>query len=419
MSFLRAAFTRILSGVSKRYTAPPAPASLGRVTPPQPHRQPVLEELDHYGPGGFHRVRLGDTFHDGQYTILRKLGYGQYSTVWLARDSIRQKYIALKVLRADCYGGKHDIFEKEILERISEVSKQRHHQGAKHVSHLLDDFMHSGPNGEHVCLVFDVLGHHLGFQTIQFLGLDFLHRDCGIIHTDLKPTNILLELDDPSAIPKYLSEVPARTDSQSDDVPRPLREVLPTSLVSETKHLHVRLIDFGVGSWRERHLSEFIQSQALRAPEVTIGVPWDTGVDIWSLGCLVIELVQGIILFSGQASTKGTWTADDDRLARIIEVFGPFPPHFLEKGQHTGQFFDDKGNLLRIPYLKPTTLERLVNGKTMPFLKPIDMPDAEVPIYIDFLKGMLEIDPEKRKSAAELLEHEWIRSVELSATKTD
>lgn len=47
----------------------------------------TAEEPDFYQSGGFHRVGLGDTFHHGQFTILRKLGYGQYSTVWLVRDS--------------------------------------------------------------------------------------------------------------------------------------------------------------------------------------------------------------------------------------------------------------------------------------------------------------------------------------------
>lgn len=44
------------------------------------------EEPDLYTTGGFHRVSLGDTFDHGRYAILRKLGYGQYSTVWLAQD---------------------------------------------------------------------------------------------------------------------------------------------------------------------------------------------------------------------------------------------------------------------------------------------------------------------------------------------
>jgi serine/threonine-protein kinase SRPK3 len=113
------------------------------------------------------------------------------------------RYVALKVLRADCYDGSHDIFETEILSKITEVSRQSSHPGRNHVLHHLDKFKHNGPNGEHVCLAFDVLGHHLDFQTAKYedgrlpvnavkliakqtlLGLDFLHRECGVIHTGM------------------------------------------------------------------------------------------------------------------------------------------------------------------------------------------------------------------------------------------
>ncbi|KAJ5577020.1 protein kinase [Penicillium sp. DV-2018c] len=159
------------------------------------------EEPDDYSTGGFHPVWLGDTFNSGTYKVTRKLGYGQYSTVWLARDSKTQKYVALKILRADCYGTLHDIFEGEMLSKITDLSAKSNHDGRNHVLPLLDEFKHEGPNGQHVCFVFDVLGHHLIYQTINYedgrlpikvvrtitrqllLGLDFLHEECGIIHT--------------------------------------------------------------------------------------------------------------------------------------------------------------------------------------------------------------------------------------------
>ncbi|EEP79814.1 predicted protein [Uncinocarpus reesii 1704] len=184
---------------------------------------------------------------------------------------------------------------------------------------------------------------------------------------NLKPTNILLELEhSQDAISRYLAAVPPRT-SHQDGFAVPLREVIKTPLVSEMKQPRIRIVDFGV------------------------------------------EFVQGIVLFSGIASEKGSWTADDDRLAKMIEILGPFPPEFLKTGNRTASFFDEKGNLLRLPDLRPTTLERLINGTSKPFIKPQDMTDADIPIFIDFLRGMLAIDPKRRKSAAALLQHEWLR----------
>lgn len=81
-SLLKTSLSQLRSRVSQLFGKPPQLASLGRVT-----SYPVREEPDYHRAGGFHPIRLGDTFHHGQYTILRKLGYGQYSTVWLAKDA--------------------------------------------------------------------------------------------------------------------------------------------------------------------------------------------------------------------------------------------------------------------------------------------------------------------------------------------
>ncbi|KAH7329962.1 SR protein kinase, partial [Rhexocercosporidium sp. MPI-PUGE-AT-0058] len=144
--------------------------------------------------------------------VVRKLGQGQYSTVWLATDSLLRKYVALKILRADRYGTANDVFKLEMLKKISEPANRQLPEAGQ-VTRLLNVFKHSGPNGEHVCFVFDVLGHHIGYEARLYgqrripakvmrevirqilLGLDFLHRQCGIIQIDLKPSNILIGLE--------------------------------------------------------------------------------------------------------------------------------------------------------------------------------------------------------------------------------
>jgi len=45
------------------------------------------EDLEDYCQGGYHPVHIGDTFSGGRYTIVRKLGWGHFSTVWLAKDA--------------------------------------------------------------------------------------------------------------------------------------------------------------------------------------------------------------------------------------------------------------------------------------------------------------------------------------------
>ncbi|PGG99297.1 CMGC/SRPK protein kinase [Helicocarpus griseus UAMH5409] len=383
----------------------------------------VNEEPSLYGEGGFHPISLGDTFDAGRYEVLRKLGYGQYSTVWLARDFKHQRFVAIKALRADRYGKS----ERDILSKISDISASSNHEGRHFILQILRRFNHVGPNGGHTFFVFDVLGHHLYFQCSKYedgrlpvqvvktiarqllLGLDFLHRECNIVHTDIHPKNVLLELKDPNtAISKHLSEVSPRTDTKSGET-FPLREVIETPLIAEMEAPCLKIIDFGAAKWRGKNQTYQIQPVSLRAPEVIIGAPWDTGVDIWTLGCLIVEFVQGIVLFLGEASKDGTWTVDDDRLAKIIEVFGPFPPELLERGTRTADFFDENGDLRRIPKLKPTTLENLLNGPKKPFSKPDDMPEADVPLFINFIRGMLAIDPERRSSAADLVKHEWLK----------
>ena len=178
-------------------------------------------------------MSVGETFKDGRYIITRKLGWGHFSTVWLSRDTETGRHVALKVVRSAAHYTETAVDEIKLLNKI--VAANPNHPGRKHVVSLLDSFEHKGPNGVHVCMVFEVLGenllglikrwNHRGIPmalvkqiTKQvLLGLDYLHRECGIIHTDLKPENVLIEIGDVEQIVKTFVKDEPKLDDKEDN----------------------------------------------------------------------------------------------------------------------------------------------------------------------------------------------------------
>ena len=59
------------------------------MVPSSVYEQPPCEKMSFYRPGGYHPVHIGDTFHGNTYEVVHKLGYGQFSTVWLVKDRKR------------------------------------------------------------------------------------------------------------------------------------------------------------------------------------------------------------------------------------------------------------------------------------------------------------------------------------------
>jgi serine/threonine-protein kinase SRPK3 len=111
-----------------------------------------VEEIENYRPGGFHPIHIGDELGD-RYKIVHKLGYGGFSTVWLARDKLAEQYVALKILVANV---QEDCRELEVLQKL--VKGSTNHPGRNSVLSLLDNFVVKGPNGRHPCLVVQVAG---------------------------------------------------------------------------------------------------------------------------------------------------------------------------------------------------------------------------------------------------------------------
>lgn len=101
---------------------------------------PDVEDLDGYAPGGFHPVKVGEIY-DERYQIVDKVGFGGYSTVWLARDIVRRRYVALKAGMA----GRHSKHEIGILQALH--ASRSPEAGRSYIPELFSHFQVEGPNG--------------------------------------------------------------------------------------------------------------------------------------------------------------------------------------------------------------------------------------------------------------------------------
>jgi serine/threonine-protein kinase SRPK3 len=134
----------------------------------QYHKLPYTENPDDYRPGGFHPVHLGDSFKDGRYVILNKLGYGGASTVWLAHDNLEDRGVALSIIMSE---GPRGTVERQLgtLGHLAEGPVD--HPGRRNLLIPLDEFEISGPNGRHTCFATTVMGQSISVATKRAQGV--------------------------------------------------------------------------------------------------------------------------------------------------------------------------------------------------------------------------------------------------------
>ncbi len=95
----------------------------------------------------------------------------------------------------------------------------------------------------------------------------------------------------------------------------------------------IKIIDYGSGCFQDERIYTYIQSRFYRAPEIILGIPYSTQIDMWSFGCILAELYTGFPLFPGENETE--------QLAYIMEIKGVPSPDVLDKSSRKKLFFDN------------------------------------------------------------------------------
>ncbi|KAL1665462.1 kinase-like domain-containing protein [Schizophyllum commune] len=340
-----------------------------------------------------------------KYLILDILGQGTFGQVVKCQNMKTHEIVAVKVVKNKPAYFNQSMMEVTILDLLN---KQCDPNDEHHILRLRDSFIHR----QHLCLVFELLSSNL-YELIkqnQFQGLSTqlvkvfmaqlldaltVLKDARLIHCDLKPENILLK-----------------------------------SLQSP----QIKVIDFGSACHERQTVYTYIQSRFYRSPEVLLGMPYTTAIDMWSLGCIAVELFLGLPLFPG--------TSEYNQLTRIIEMLGMPPLSMLNSGKQTHQFFDSvdtynpatgqpekKYTLKSIQqysrehntneqpgkqYFKATNLPDIISGAPMPAAKPNrqnEMEKVELnnrAAFIDFCKGLLDLNPVTRWTPQQARGHPFI-----------
>ncbi|KAI0120071.1 protein kinase [Nemania sp. FL0031] len=410
-----------------------------------------VERLDKYKPGGYYPIMINDVLHN-RYRIVDKLGFGGYSTIWLARDDRLNHYVAIKVNISNP-SLPNPQRESNVLRALSGLRLTTAQNapttinGHDAIPRILDEFNIEGPNGTHIC--YTVAPAQGNLQEASFSRLfpikvaralaaklasavSFVHSQ-GFVHGDIHLRNVLVGLPstfDELSVDQFkekFGEPEAESISRMDGKPLPpnvpIKAVVPLYLGKKAQEFTLAdansliLSDFGeaFAPAVEQRLGRDCHTPLSKgAPEALLqpDAPLTYSSDIWSLGNAIWEIVAMRPLFS---DCEG----QDEIVAEQIDVFGyqNFPLKW--RGQWERQDSEKESTdqpLPRRPLRKRdvwSPLEVAFEEDVQVFRKEKEdvvgiFSEEETRAFLDLMRGMMVFQPEKRMTIDEVLKSEWM-----------
>lgn len=311
---------------------------------------------------GDYNIVLGDHLAY-RYEVVDLLGKGSFGQVVRCVDHKTGQLVAIKIIRNKKRFHQQALVEVNILQKLREWDPENKHS----MINFTQSFYFRG----HLCISTELLGMNLYefIKAHEFKGfsLRLIRRFCKqmlsslvllkshrVIHCDLKPENILLA--------------------------HPL-------------HSEIKVIDFGSSCFENEKVYTYIQSRFYRSPEVILGMSYGMPIDMWSLGCILAELLTGYPIFPGEN--------EQEQLACIMEIFGPPEKHLIEKSSRKKLFFDSLG--------KPRVTVSSKGRRRRPSSKTLQQAlKCDDEAFLDFISRCLRWDPDRRMKPDEAVLHEFV-----------
>lgn len=381
----------------------------------------------------------------GDYNIIKKIGHGAYSTVWLAFNVSNSQYLALKIQNPEDY--KDGVSEIKILKKLFQ---------SDNILKLEENFVKLSKGKKILCSAYKL--HHgnldsiirkgnfkngLPIENVKKVfyqiaeGIDIIHNKCKLSHCDIKTDNILvkgIDVVNKKIIDLYnISNFSENYKNQKikfwcEDLGKNIKNIKkmkkedrnrikklihrsilknikneigdefytkPNNYVYDLNNLDITIADFGAACDQDEYYEEEFGTRYYMSPEVMLKGEITQKVDIWALGCILYELINGEFLFDPDKDKN--YSRNYYHLLEIGKVCGKYDKKYIKTTKNWKNYFDNNGYILDTEFREYYVLDELL-GKIED--------QNERSKFIDLILKMLKVNHKERISAKEILDHE-------------